>query len=134
MNDSLVVVVDRDEETAHELRALIEEADFECQIVASVSNFDKEVDGSPAIVFAGCDDDPDGLVELLATEPVRRANEIVAVGSREHSESLREHIGRERTRLRAPAAPPCRPLLSWSRRACGRATNSRHPSTGSSPW
>ena len=94
MNDSLVVVVDRDEETAHELRALIEEADFECQIVASVSNFDKEVDGSPAIVFAGCDDDPDGLVELLATEPVRRANEIVAVGSREHSESLREHIGR----------------------------------------
>jgi DNA-binding NtrC family response regulator len=46
------------------------------------------------MVLACCDDDPDALVELLATEQVAAANEIVVTGSHEHSEGVREQIGK----------------------------------------
>jgi DNA-binding NtrC family response regulator len=92
MNDSLVLLVERDDETRKILSTLAEEAGFEVQEAGSVSEVDA-LGGNPAVVFACCDEDPDRLIELLAMNKVKQANEVVVIGSQEHSEALRDHIG-----------------------------------------
>lgn len=93
MNDALVVVLDSDEEAVKSLVRLAEEASFEVLSVESVEELEARLDRWPAVVFASCDEDPDGLIRLLASERVAGANEIVVIGRQEHSEAVREQIG-----------------------------------------
>jgi len=93
MNDSLVLLLEQDEGTLKILSELAEGIGFEVQQAASVGEVDQS-DGSPAVVFACCDEEPDDLIHLLAMDKVKQANEVVVIGSQEHSEALRDHIGR----------------------------------------
>jgi len=93
MSDSFVLLLDEDEATVKTLSGLADKAGFEVQVAASLDDVDQQ-QGAPAIVFACCDEDPDSLVKLLAKEKVKQANEVVVIGSQEHSEALRDHIGR----------------------------------------
>ncbi|MFW6094684.1 MAG: sigma-54 interaction domain-containing protein [Pseudomonadota bacterium] len=94
MNDALVVMVLQDTTRAEEVTELAARAGFACRVVRSLAAFEQEVEGQPALVVADCDDDPDAIMTLLASERVSRANEIIVTGSREHSEALRARIGR----------------------------------------
>jgi len=93
MNDALVLVLDSDEEAVKSLVRLAEDASFEVLSVESVKELEARLDRWPAVVFASCDEDPDGLIRLLASERVAGANEIVVIGRQEHSEAVREQIG-----------------------------------------
>lgn len=93
MNDSFVLLLEQEQATVEQLSGLAKEAGFEVQVAGSLRDVDQQ-EGDPAIVFACCDDEPDSLIQLLAMEKVKQANEVVVIGSHEHSEDLREHIGR----------------------------------------
>ncbi len=94
MNDALVVLLERDHAAITGISRLAEQAGFECQVVGSVQEFRRDLSGRPALIFACCDEDPDGLIELLATEAVAGANEIIVTGTHEHAESVRQRVAR----------------------------------------
>ncbi len=94
MNEALVVIVQQDAATADQLAELAGKTGFECAIVDSVQAFDEVIDRQPALIVAGFDEDPDALVELLAADRAKRANEIIITGSGEQSEAFRDRVGR----------------------------------------
>ncbi|MFU8815106.1 MAG: sigma 54-interacting transcriptional regulator [Pseudomonadales bacterium] len=94
MRRPLVVTVDQDMAAGEELAELASSAGFDHQLVESVEAFNGRVERQPALIFACCDADPDAVIELLATERVAQANEMIVIASREHSEALRQQVGR----------------------------------------
>ncbi len=94
MNDALVVLLERDKAVAGDIRRLAEEVRIRMSGGGVGPGFERELSGRPALIFACCDEEPDGIMELLAAEAVSGANEIIVTGSREHSEHLRERVAR----------------------------------------
>jgi two-component system, NtrC family, response regulator AtoC len=94
MTAPLVVTVEKDTAAAEELSELARKAGFDYQVVDSLNEFERHIERQPALIFVCCDDDPEGLIELLASGWVAQANEIVVTASREHSEALRRCVGR----------------------------------------
>jgi two-component system, NtrC family, response regulator AtoC len=94
MSAPLVVTVETDPDAARELSELAERAGFDYQLVSHIGEFERHIERQPALIFACCDDDPDGVVELLGSHWVAQANEIIVTATREHSEALRQRVGR----------------------------------------
>jgi two-component system, NtrC family, response regulator AtoC len=94
MTAPLVVTVETDAGAANELLELAKEAGFDYQLVASIGEFDLHVERQPALIVACCDEDPDAIVELLGSQWVAGTNEIIITATREHSEALRQRVGR----------------------------------------
>jgi DNA-binding NtrC family response regulator len=88
----LVVAVEPDAAAAEALSELVKNAGFRYQVVESVEEFDQKLEGQPVLVFACCDEQPDDMIRLLASDVAERAHEVIVTGSREHSETLRQRI------------------------------------------
>jgi two-component system, NtrC family, response regulator AtoC len=89
----LVVTVETDADAANELSELAKNAGFDYQVVSSLHDFERHIERQPALIFVCCDDDPDAVLGLLASEWAERANEIIVTATREHSEVLRQRVG-----------------------------------------